>query len=131
MDKYLNPAGVRALKAYIDEKDQELQNQIDAIGEPFRLYDFSQTIGVTLQPITGNNAPVDVDIAISDAMAVDWAIASLAKYEIYNGSNRLNAIYVASFSMSGQKILRCKMMTTGTESKWANKIQGALLLKHR
>ena len=136
-DYFLDPDGVEAVKIYIDEKDTDLQEQIDALGEPFRLMDFSQTLSITIPSVTqdiSNTSIPNVDVVITGTVADDFAIASLAKYEVYDaasGGNRLNVFPVCMFSMNGQKTLRVRMMCAGPSSKAAKRIQGAILLKHR
>ena len=142
-DKYVNLTdGVATLKSYIDAGDSDLQTQIDALGEPFRLQDFTQQINVQIPMVTEeianvSIANVDIDLDIIDptgALNQDFAIASLAKYEVYDatsGGNRINCFPVCSFSMNGQRVLRVRMMCAGTSRKTAKRIQGALLLKHR
>ena len=136
-DKFVNEDGVNAVKIYIDEKDADLQSQIDALGEPFRLMDFSQTLNITIPSVTtdvSNTSIPNVDIVITGETADDFAIASLSKYEVYDattGGNRINVMPICMFSMNGQKTLRVRMMCAGTSSKSAKRIQGAILLKHR
>ena len=128
------------LKDYTDAADADLQGQIDALGEPFRLQDFNQQINVTIPSITTDVANtsipnVDIDLNIIDPtgeLNQNFAIASLAKYEVYDASgNRLNVVPVCSFSMNTQRTLRVRMMCAGPSSKAAKRIQGAILLKHR
>lgn len=120
----------------------DLQFQIDGLGEPFRLQDFSQQINVIIPSITSDVANtsipnIDIDLNVIDStgkLNENFAIASLAKYEVYDaasGGNRLNVTPICSFSMTGQRILRVRMMAAGTTSKTARRINGAILLKHR
>lgn len=119
-----------------------LQNQIDGLGEPFRLQDFTQQINVTIpcitEDISNTSIPnVDIDLDVIDPtgqLNQNFAIASLAKYEVFDapsGGNRLNVTPVCSFSMNGQRTLRVRMMCAGNQRKTAMRIAGALLLKHR
>lgn len=126
----------KVIKAYVDTEDASLQAQIDALGEPFRLHDFNQSVSGTLLPITSNTAISGastgrIDIDIGEEMAVNWAIASVSKWEIFNGSTRVDAVPMYSFSMQQQRVLRMGFRTSGTSNKAFTKIQGALLLKHR
>lgn len=136
-DKYLNAEGLEAVKIYVDDADANLQSQIDALGEPFRLMDFNQTLNITIPSITtdvANTSVPNVDIIISGTVADNFAIASLAKYEVYDsttGGNRINVTPICMFSMNTQKTLRVRMMAAGPNSKAARRIQGAILLKHR
>lgn len=135
--KFLDIAGLRYLWNKIKSGQDDLQAQIDALGEPFRLMDFSQQLNITIPSIQNdisNTSIPNIDITISGTVAENFAIASLAKYEVYDaasGGNRLNVVPVCSFSMSGQTILRVRMMAAGPNSKTARRIQGAVLLKHR
>ena len=120
----------------------DLQTQIDGLGEPFRLQDFTQQINLTIphcnQDIANTSIPnVDIDLDIIDPTGTlnqSFAIAGLAKYEVYDatsGGNRINCWPVCSFSMNGQRVLRIRMMCAGNTGKTARRIAGALLLKHR
>ena len=135
-DKYMNPDGVGALKSYIDEGDAALRSEIEALGEAYMLYDFSQTVNGTLTPVT-SDTPISgistgrVDIDIGAEMAVTWAIASVAKWEVFNEGVRVDAIPMYQFSMEKQRKLRVGYRTSGSTSKPFTKISGALLLKHR
>lgn len=112
-----------ATKAYVDSKD------------PFMLMDFNQTLDLSLPYCTENIANTsipNVDVVISDELGAEWAIASLAKYEVKNAnSQRVNCWPVCSFSMNGQKTLRIRMMCAGTSRQTVASINGAILLKRR
>lgn len=133
---------LKHFKDKLDEKFDDLQFQIDGLGEPFRLKDFSQTINVTIPSISADIAntqipSVDIDLDVIDptgALNEQFAISSLGKYEVYDavsGGNRLNVVPVCTFSMSGQRILRIRFMCAGPNPKTARRIDGAILLKHR
>ena len=126
----------------IQTQVDNLQTQIDGLGEPFRLQDFTQQINLTIphcnQDIANTSIPnMDIDLDIIDptgALNQSFAIAELAKYEVYDatsGGNRINCWPVCLFSMNGQRVLRIRMMCAGTTGKTARRIAGALLLKHR
>ena len=126
----------------IQTQVDNLQNQIDGLGEPFRLQDFTQQINLTIphcnQDIANTSIPnMDIDLDIIDPSGTlnqNFAIAGLAKYEVYDatsGGNRINCWPVCSFSMNGQRVLRIRMMCAGSTGKTARRIAGALLLKHR
>ena len=119
-----NPVTSEGIKAYVDGRD------------PFMLLDFSQTGNGTLTPCSDDTLPSGlatgrIDINLRQDLQADWAIASLAKFEVKNGSARVPAFPIASFSMNGQIILRVLFKTTGTTSKPFTTISGAILLKHR
>ena len=133
-----NPQSGVAVQSQIDI----LQNEIDGLGEPFRLQDFTQQINVTFpcltEDIANTSIPnMDIDLDVIDPtgqLNQNFAIASLAKYEVYNaasGGQRLNVTPVCSFSMNGQRTLRVRMMCAGSTRVTGLRISGALLLKHR
>ena len=128
-DYYVN-AGIGAdtvqlaTKAYVDSKD------------PFMLLDFSQSVSGTLLPVTSDTAISGastgrIDITVPEQYQDEWAIASIAKWEIKNGSTRVDAFPMYSFSMNGQKTMRVGYRTSGTTNKSFTTIAGAMLLKHR
>ena len=107
------------------------------VPDPFMLLDFSLIIDVSipscLNDIANTSIP-NVDVSITDELGADWAIASLAKYEVFDaetGGNRINVFPVCMFSMNKQKTLRLRMMAAGPNAKTAKRISGAVLLKHR
>lgn len=113
-----------ATKAYVDSKD------------PFMLLDFSQSVSGTLLPATSDTAISGastgrVDITVPEQYQDEWAIASIAKWEIKNGSTRIDAFPMYSFSMNGQKTMRIGYRTSGSSNKSFTTIAGAMLLKHR
>ena len=113
-----------ATKDYVDSKD------------PFMLLDFSQTISGTLLPVTSDTAISGastgrIDVTVPTEYQDEWAIASIAKWEIKNGSTRVDAFPMYSFSMSGQKVMRVGYRTSGSSNKSFTTIAGAMLLKHR
>lgn len=118
---------------------ETLLNDVEAGKEAFMLKDFNQSINITIPSVTEDVANtsipnMDVDLDVIDPtgeLNTKYAIAGLVKYEISNGSTRLNAFPVCSFSMNGQRTLRLRCMVGGTSSKAATNIKGALLLKHR
>ena len=112
---------------------------VEAGKEAFALKDFNQQINLTLpsvtQDIANTSIPnMDIDLNVIDQtgeLNTKYAIAGIAKYEIYDaasGGNRLNAFPVCSFSMNGQRTLRLRCMVGGPNSKTARRISGALLL---
>lgn len=126
----------------IETQVSNLQSQIDGLGEPFRLQDFTQQINVTFpcisEDIANTSIPnMDIDLDVIDPSGElnrNFAIASLAKYEVYNaasGGQRLNVVPVCQFSMNSQRVLRVRMMCAGTIRVTGLRISGALLLKHR
>lgn len=126
----------------VQSQVSNLQTQIDGLGEPFRLQDFNQQINVTFPCVTEDIANtsipnMDIDLDVIDPtgqLNQNFAIASLAKYEVYNassGGSRLNVFPVCSFSMNQQRTLRVRMMCAGSTRVTGLRISGALLLKHR
>lgn len=139
-DRFLNKEGLahlwQSMQTYVDTGDESLQSQIDALDESFRLYDFQQSVSGTLLPVTSDTAISGtstgrIDLDIGAEMAEKWAIASLCKWEIFNGSTRIDAIPMYQFSMETQRKLRVGFRTSGSSSKSFTRLQGALLLKRR
>lgn len=95
------------------------------------LHDFSMEVEGALLPITSDEPITSIDFAVPVDMHGDWAVASLSKYEFFNGETRIDSIVCYQFSMNGQKVLRCGFRTSGTQPKAFTKVQGALLLKRR
>ena len=108
---------------------------VEAGKEAFMLKDFNQSINITIPAVTADvpntSIPnVDIDLNVIDPtgeLNTKYAIAGMVKYEITNGSTRLNAFPVCSFSMNGQRTLRLRCMVGGTQSMQATNIKGALL----
>lgn len=132
----------KADTTYVDTADANLQAQIDGLGEPFRLQDFQQSINMTIpscnQEIANtsiNKLTIDLDVIDpTGQLGTDFAVASLAKYEVWDaasGGNRINCWPVCMFSEGGQKKLSLRFMCAGTSNKTALRISGAILLKHR
>lgn len=103
----------------------------DEVEHQFKLWDFNHTINATLPVVTSSDAAAKIDIALPSELEDDWKIASLQKYEVKNGTTRINAVPVFQFSMNQQKTLRCGFMTTGSNSESVDSIAGALLLMRR
>lgn len=128
-DQHLNKTGLQRLwqkiKAYIDGRD------------PFMLLDFNQSVtGGVLLPVTSTTAISGVttgrvDITVPEQYQADWALASIAKWEVKNGTARVDAFPMYQFSMNGQKTMRVGYRTSGTDSKAFTSVSGAMLLKHR
>ena len=106
----------------------------------FMLKDFNQSINVSIPPITQDIANTSIPKVTIDLDVIDdtgelgntWAVASLAKYEVFDAdNNRLNVTPVCMFSEGGQKKLSVRFMAAGSNSKQATKIAGAILLKRR
>lgn len=119
-----NPVTSDGIKTYVDGRD------------PFMLLDFSQQGDGEITPCSSDTLPNSlgtgrIDVTLREDLQADWAIASLAKYEIKNGNTRVPAWPIASFSMNGQTVLRVLFKTTGTSNKPFTTIAGAILLKHR
>lgn len=124
---YVNPmTGIEEQMAQVQEKTENA----------YRLYDFSYIANGKLYPITSNNIPESkstgkFEILLPEHMQNEWAIESLAKWEVFDSEIRINAVPVFSFSMHEQRVLRVGLMTTGNAAKNFTHLQGALRLKHR
>ena len=106
----------------------------------FMLKDFNQSLSVTIPAITQDIANTSIPKVTIDLDVIDtsgelgntWAVASLAKYEVFDAdNNRLNVTPVCMFSEGGQKKLSVRFMAAGNTGKQAAKIAGAILLKRR
>lgn len=157
-----NPVENRVLKAYIDEHGgggaidtelddtsenavqnkaiatavNDLQFQIDSLGEPFRVKQFSiSSLNVTLPCVTediANTSIPNIDLTIDDEEGADYQIAGMIAYEVFDSSNnRINAFTTCQFTMNTQKTLRIRFMCAGTQRKTATRISCWVLLKHR
>ena len=122
-----------------NDEDEIVQfiTEEDLAHAKYELLDFSLT-GLTgsLTPCSNTTMPNGIstgriDISISAEKAVNWAVASLAKWEVFNGSTRIPAFPIFSFSMNGQVTIRIGFKTTGTSNQPFTRISGAILLKHR
>lgn len=137
-DKFINEEGLEAIKAYIDEKDTDLQSQIDALGEPFRVKQFStSTLNATLPCVTedvANTSIPNIDMSITGEEGNNYQIAGMIAYEVFDaasGGNRINCFPACQFTMDMQKTLRVRFMCAGTQRKTAKRISCWVLLKHR
>lgn len=138
MEKVLDISGLVPIKDYIDAQDADLQSQIDALGEPFRLKNFaSNSLNVTMPCVTediANTSIPNIDITIDGEEGADYQIAGLIAYELHDaasGGNRINCFPACQFTMNTQKTLRVRFMCAGTQRKTAKKINAWVLLKHR
>lgn len=158
-DTSTNPVENKAIKAYIDNftvPDSELstesvspvqnkvianavnnlQFQIDGLGEPFRVKQFAiSDLNTTLPMVTeevNNTSIPNIDLTIDDTEGADYQIVGMVAYEVLDASNaRINCFPVCQFTMNTQKTLRVRMMCGGTTRKTANRISAWVLLKHR
>lgn len=115
-----------------------LQAQIDALGEPFRVKQFaSNTLNAILPCVTedvSNTSIPNIDVSISDTEGADYQIVGMIGYEVFDaasGGNRINCFPACQFTMNTQKTLRIRFMCAGTQRKTAKRISAWILLKHR
>lgn len=111
----------------------------------FILVDFSKTVpnGSVLTPMTSdvipaagrNNGVIDIDV--KPELLDKWAMCSLAKWEVFNDTQRIAAVPVFSFSMGaddgslGQVKLRVGFKTCGNVNVPFTRVAGAVLYKYR
>lgn len=105
------------------------------IDPEFMRLDFSQELNTELLPISDDTAATSntgrVDIVLPAEYQADWAIVDLNKYELKNGSTRVDAVPMFKITMSGQTIIRVGFKTSGSANKQVNAISGGLLLIRR
>lgn len=139
-DNYTNLTGLSHFwersKSYIDAADENLQAQIDAVGEPFRVKQFSlSTLNATLPCITediANTSIPNIDLSITGEEGNNYQIAGMLAFEVFDTNNaRINAFPACQFTMNTQKTLRVRFMCAGTQRKVATRISCWVLLKHR
>lgn len=109
----------------------------------FMLVDFVVNVssGNVLTPMTSDVVPKAgqnngvIDIPVKPEFLEKWAMCSLAKWEVFNGSQRVVAVPTFSFSMAsggvGQAALRAGFKTCGNTEVPFTKISGAVLYKRR
>lgn len=120
----------------ITNKIDELQFEIESLGEPFRVKQFSiNNLTAALPCVTediANSSISSIDLTINDVEGADYQIVGMIAYEVFDSSNaRINCFPVCQFTMNTQKILRVRFMCAGTTRKTATKISCWVLLKHR
>lgn len=129
-----------ATKGYADTAVAALQSQIDALGEPFRVKNFSgSNYNVKIPFVTeniSNTAIPNIDLSISDTEGEDYQIAGMLAYEMFDINNqRINCMPVCQFTQNTQKTLRIRMMAAGTGTEETRpiikRIACWVLLKHR
>lgn len=164
-DTSTNPVENKTLKAYIDEHGggggsidselsttsenavqnkaiaiavNDLQFEIDNLGEPFRVKQWSSsTLNTTIPVCTSDiaNASIgNMDFTIDDVEGADYQVVGMVAYEVFDaasGGNRINCWPVCQFTMNTQKTLRVRWMCGGTAQKTAKRISAWVLLKHR
>lgn len=116
----------------------DLQAQIDALGEPFRVKQWQAnglnvTIPTCTQEVANTSIP-KLTFTISDTEGADYQIVGMISYEIFDaasGGNRINCWPVCQFTSNGQKELTVRFMCGGTSSKTAQRISAWVLLKRR
>lgn len=115
-----------------------LQSQIDALGEPFRVKQWAtNTLNVTIPTCTTDIANTQIGkitFTISGEEGDNFQIVGMIAYEIFDaatGGNRINCWPVCQFTGNGQKELSVRWMCGGTTDKVAKRINAWVLLKHR
>ena len=127
----------QAITNYVDGIEANLQNQIDALGEPFRVKQFLSTGEWTIPSVTtdpANTAIPKFVLTITGDEAADFAFAGMIAYEVFDavsGGNRLNFMPVCQFLGQNQTELSIRGCVMGASSKVAKRISCWALLKHR
>lgn len=128
----------KTIKEYVDTADANLQSQIDALGEPFRLKNWaSNALNVEIPCCTEDLSNVSIAkmiFSIDAEEGADFQIAGMIAYEVFDsesGGNRINCWPVCQFTGNGQKELSVRWMCGGTSRKTAKRINAWVLLKHR
>lgn len=136
-DEYINPAGLAAIRDFMKSADADLQSQIDALGEPFRVKQWSNSFNVEIPTCTEdmpNTSIPKMVFAIDGVEGADYQIVGMIAYEVFDaasGGNRINCWPVCQFTGNGQKELSVRWMCGGTTRKTAKRINAWVLLKHR
>lgn len=128
---------------YIKNDENEIVPFISS--KEFMLVDFIVNVssGNVLTPMTSDVIPKAgqnngvIDIEVKPELLEKWAMCSLAKWEVFNNSQRIVATPVFSFSMGatdgsiGQAKLRVGFKTCGNNEVPFTRISGAVLYKRR
>lgn len=127
-----------ANKGYVDAEITNLQGQIDALGETFRVKQWmTNTLDVTIPVCTsdvGNTSIPKLVFTIDDTEGADYQIVGMISYEVFDaasGGNRINCWPVCQFTGNQQKELGVRFMCAGSTDKTAKRISAWVLLKHR
>lgn len=128
----------KVIKEYVDGADENLQAQIDALGEPFRVKQWaSNTLNVQIPMCSSPISNTEIDkmvFRIDDVEGAEYQIVGMIAYEVFDaasGGNRINCWPVCQFTGNGQKELSVRWMCGGTLTKVAKRINAWVLLKHR
>lgn len=117
--------------------EQTLGLRIDELEaeEHFYLYDFNieyeekNVLPISdPTPITGTNR---FSVVIPQELQAGWKVASLLKYELFNGSTRVDGILCYQTTMGGQTELTAAFKTSGSANATVTKFSGELLLLKR
>lgn len=124
----------------IADADQQISNVNDLIAEleaeeHFYLYDFAEEYEAKTvlpisdsTPVTGSNR---FSITIPENLQADWKVASLLKWELFNGNTRVDGILVYQTTMGGQTQLAAAFKTSGDASASVTRFSGEILLLKR
>lgn len=138
--KVLDYAGLvrlwAATEARVAAGDAALQNQIDALGEPFRLKKWGgDDLNVAIPCCTEDLANASIDkmtFKIEGQEAVDYMVAGMIAYEVFGtDGKRINCWPVCQFTGQNTTELSVRWTCMGTSRKTATKISAWVLLKHR
>lgn len=124
------------IRTYIDAADTGLQSQIDALGEPFRVKQWTaKNLTVEIPCCTeelANTSIAKMTFKIEGQEATDYQVVGMIAYEIFDvDGKRINCWPVCQFTGSGQTELSVRWACMGTTRKTAASISAWVLLKHR
>lgn len=112
-----------------------LQAQIDALGEPFRVKQWGANLNIQIPTCTtdiDNTSIPKTTFTISGQEGIDFQILGMLAYEVFGADGkRINCWPVCQFTGNGQKELGVRWMCGGTVAKEATRISAWVLLKHR
>lgn len=136
-DSSENAVQNKIVKGYVDAADADLQEQINALGEPFRVKQFivdpNETIPSVTQDVANKQIP-KILLTITGQEATDYQIIGMISYEAFDatsGGNRLNFIPVCQFTGVGQTELSIRGCIMGPNSKTMRRFVCWVLLKRR
>ena len=116
----------------------ELKFDIDGLGEPFRVKQWSDnTLNMEIPTCTEdieNPSIPKILFKITGDEATEYQVVGMIAYEVFDavsGGNRINCWPVCQFTGGGQTELSVRWMCGGTTRKTAKRISAWVLLKHR
>ena len=114
----------------------ELKSGLDALGEPFRVKQWTaKALNVEIPYCTedlANTAIAKMTFKIEGQEATDFQVVGMIAYEVVGSDGkRINCWPVCQFTGGGQTELSVRWACMGTTRKTAASISAWILLKHR